>query len=622
MPAPALRTDGPRALLREVFGYPDFRAGQKDAVDALLAGRDVVVLLPTGAGKSLCYQVPAIAASRAGRGVTLVISPLIALMRDQVGALRGRGVRAAALNSQQDDAEQREVIAALRAGELDLLYVSPERAAMPGFKRLVARSPIAQLAIDEAHCLSQWGHDFRPEYLRLAELRELTGAPTIALTATATPVVMDEIVSRLDLADPLVIRGDFRRPNLSFAVRHLRSEAARIDAVRDAIEASGLRHSRGGGRAIIYCSTRKKTETVARELKRSGIDAVHYHAGRTALARDRAQRAFEQGRVRVLVATNAFGMGIDQPDVRLLVHFQCPGSLEAYYQEAGRAGRDGEPARCLLLFGAADLVTQRRLGAANGGGLALERRREQALAAVERYARDASCRQVMLCAHFTGTDDHAPCGSCDVCADPDGVHAQPPEPRPELVPLPDAAKETIARAVDRLRRPVGKRQLAKALRGSRAKSLSRGGLLQLPEYGSLVDYDEASVVAAIDELLAAGVLERRGRKYPTVWSAGKPVRQRRTAGDASDEPAAAPRPRRRRRNHTDLARHLDNYRKRVARRLKWKPYMVFQRKAIVAIEDRRPTTRSQLAAIPGIGPAKIDRFGDDILEIVRRHARD
>ncbi|MBA3538636.1 MAG: ATP-dependent DNA helicase RecQ, partial [Deltaproteobacteria bacterium] len=348
------------SVLQDAFGFGELRPGQREAIEAVLGGRDAIVLLPTGAGKSLCYQAPAVLLARAGRGTTIVVSPLIALMNDQVSALRGRGIAAAAIHSQLDDEERLEAIAALQRGELALLYISPERAVMDGFKRLLARAPIGLLAIDEAHCVSQWGHDFRPEYLRLAELREVIRVPAIALTATATPRVMAEIATSLELRDPAIVRGDFRRPNLAFEVQHHVRDEARIDATIAALDAAGLRSRTGPGRGIVYCSTRKKAETVAAALGKAGFAAGYYHAGRTGLARDRAQRGFALGKTRVLVATCAFGMGIDYPDVRVIVHFQAPGSLEAYYQEAGRAGRDGLPGRCILLFGAGDLVTQRR----------------------------------------------------------------------------------------------------------------------------------------------------------------------------------------------------------------------------------------------------------------------
>ncbi len=429
----------PEEALRDVFGHAGFRGGQRDAVDAVLAARDAVVLLPTGGGKSLCYQVPAIVAARTGRGVTIVVSPLIALMDDQVTALRGRGVAAAAIHSHMDDDERRAVIGGMVRGELEIVYVSPERAALDSFRRIVGRARIALIAIDEAHCVSQWGHDFRPEYLRLHELRRVVpDVPVIALTATATPRVMDEIVGSLELVLPAIVRGDFARPNLAFSVRHVREDAARVTAVIEALDAAGLRGRTGRGRAIVYCATRKKTEAVADALRAAGFAAGHYHAGRTALARERAHGAFAMGRTRVLCATSAFGMGIDFADVRVIVHFGAPGSVEAYYQEAGRAGRDGDPARCLLLFGPGDLVTQRRL--MHGGSVA---RAEAALAAMERYATTAVCRQQVLCGHFTGRDDHAACGVCDVCLDPDAVETAPVASRVTRRATPRAARVVV-----------------------------------------------------------------------------------------------------------------------------------------------------------------------------------
>jgi ATP-dependent DNA helicase RecQ len=603
-----------RELLVEVFGHPDFRPGQTEAVAAAISGRDAIVLLPTGLGKSVCYQVPALLADRGGRGTTIVVSPLIALMNDQVSALSARGVAAAALHSHQGEAEQKDAVAKFLRGELTLLYVSPERAAKASFRRMLSRVRIALFAIDEAHCVSQWGHDFRPDYLLLDGLREIVDAPMIALTATATQAVMAEIESRLGFRDAVHVNSDLGRPNLTFGVRALRSQAERLDHLTSELETAGLRGTRGAGRCIVYCSTRKTTDTVCKVLRSRGVAAGHYHAGRTKLARERAQKAFEVGRTRVLVATNAFGMGIDIPDIRLIVHFQAPGSVESYYQEAGRAGRDGQPARCVMFFGPADLMTQRRLAANN---TASARRSEHALAALERYATEFRCRQQFMVNHFSA-DDAAPiCRRCDVCTDSvtastlADVAEQPP-----IEELPAEALDLIVTAVERLQRPVGKGNLAKALRGSRAKTLSRGGLLMMPEYGKLQAYTEASITSAVEVLLADGRLARTGRKYPTVWIPGKPVRPPRTGGESAGTRAKTQRSRR---YGGAIARELDNYRRRQARALKWKSYMVFQRKVMLAVDREQPDSHAALARIPGLGFAKIERFGDDILEIVRRH---
>ena len=355
---------------------------------------------------------------------------------------------------------------------------------------------------------------------------------------------------------------------------------------------------------------------MAAHLKQAGFSAAHYHAGRTAIARDRAQRGFSSSRTRVLVATSAFGMGVDYPDVRVIVHFQAPGSLEAYYQEAGRASRDGQPGRCVLLFGASDLMTQRRLAELGGGSV---HRREDALAALERYAHATACRQRLLCAHFTGTGDHAACATCDACVDPGAVTVQTYEAR-EPAPiirasLTPAQRELILAAVGAVRRPIGKLNLAKLLRGSRCKAMSAHGLLHLPQHGALPDASEAELVAGIEQLIAERKLARRGRKYPTVTLPGpRPAR--------TGDPVRTADPARSRRfiKTSSMTIELETYRKRMARQLRWKAYMVFQRGVIAALDRQRPTTREALARIPGLGPAKIARFGEDILAVVRRHA--
>jgi len=608
----------PDALLESVFGHGEFRPGQGEAVEAFLAGRDVTVLMPTGGGKSLCYQLPAVVDHAAG--TTIVVSPLIALMNDQVQALEARGVRAGALHSGRDELEQRTVVAHLLTGKLDLIYVSPERTVLSGFRRLLERANIARLAIDEAHCISQWGHDFRPEYQRLGELREFLGVPTMALTATATDRVMREIETSLGLTDPTRVCGSFVRPNLRFGVRHIGRDAERIEALCQALEDAGLRKQTGGGRAIIYCATRKKVEAVAQALKQRGFAARHYHAGRTDYARTQAHAAFDKGRAKILVATNAFGMGVDHPDVRVIVHFQTPGSVEAYYQEAGRAGRDGLPAQCLLLFGVGDLVTQRFLNQKNAGRGQSQSRREHLLSGVESFARTTVCRQQFFTRYFTGAEGAAPCGVCDICLDRDAVVAHMEEATAQkrapkaCTPLTDAQKQTVLEAVKALKRPVGKSSLARALRGSRAKALRRPGLLSLPQHGAILGHTEQCIVAAIEELIREGLIERKGVKYPTVWLKGRPVRERK----AETEPSKT-KPSRGRRQKSELQRALENYRQRKARKLRWKRYMVFNNAVLQLIEEQQPDSLWALEQIHGFGPSKAQRFGQDIIDLVRRH---
>lgn len=610
------------AASERVFGHGSLRPGQAEAVGAAASGKDAVVLLPTGGGKSLCYQLPAVVLRERGQGPTLVISPLIALMRDQVDALRGKGVRVAAVNSQQDALDNRAAMGDFMCGRLDMLYASPERAALSGFREAVKRANISLLAIDEAHCISQWGHDFRREYMRLHELKEQLAVPTIALTATATPKVLDEIVERLGMESPTVVRGSFARANLTFAVSPIASDHDRIEQLVRLLDAHNLR-TPGRGRALVYCATRKKVEAVATALKQREFAVGYYHAGRSDLARSRAQTAYDMAKRPILVATNAFGMGVDSPDVRLLVHFQTPGSLEAYYQEAGRAGRDGAPATCHLFFGIQDLVTQRFLSQKAGASASIEARRQAQLRAMEDYARSEHCRQRVLCSHFTGDSDGATCGICDTCQEPAEVEQRwvafeaPRAKRAAEAPveaLPELERELILQAAAALVRPVGKVTLAKALRGGRDKNVRRNGLTKLPQHGELSQRNEPSVVAAIEQLLRDGILEKRGVKYPTVWLKGRPVRGKRAASGS----AGAAKSTRTRGSHTPLTRALDNYRRRMAKSLRWKPYMVFQRKVIKAIDEERPENLGALQQIHGMGPAKVERFGGDILEMVRR----
>ncbi len=336
-----------REVLKSYFGFEALRPGQEEVVQAILAGKDAMGIMPTGGGKSLCYQLPALCRP----GLTVVVSPLIALMKDQVDALQARGVPAAAVNSSLGAEEYRQVMQALRRGELRILYVAPERFAQEGFMDILRGIPLGLLAVDEAHCLSQWGHDFRPDYLRLGRVREALGWPqTVALTATATPHVREDILSTLQLREPAVVISGFARENLDFAITHCENRKAKFERIHQMI----ARWKKG----IIYCSTRKNVMLVFEELASRHVNAVAYHAGMTDEEREFSQNAFVSGRADVVVATNAFGMGIDRSDVRFVLHFEIPGSVEAYYQEAGRAGRDGEPSACELLFNHADLKTQ------------------------------------------------------------------------------------------------------------------------------------------------------------------------------------------------------------------------------------------------------------------------
>ena len=606
--------------LDDVWGYSGLRPGQDEAIEAWARGQEVVALLPTGGGKSMCYQLPALIERALGRGTTLVISPLIALMQDQVDSLTGRGVMAAALNSHLSRYEQEEVEAALEAELLDVLLVSPERAAKAQFRNLLSRCEIALVAVDEAHCVSSWGHDFRPEYMRLGELRDFVDAPWMALTATATPRVVSEIVSGLALKDSRVIRGDFARPNLHFSVSLESGQDARLEAILALLEERGMRGNTGEGKAIIYCASRKKVETIAAELRSANFRVGYYHGGRGQEDRQKAQNAFESGRTRVLVATNAFGMGIDYPDVRVIVHAQAPGSLEAYYQEAGRASRDGEPGYCLMFFSAGDMVLQRRLVRD-----AKDRSRSnEALAGLEAYAMATRCRQELLCLHFSPDADVVSCGCCDLCTSGDAVVAGLEEQRAaklaSIETLQDFELDIIVSAVGNLRKPVGKSALARALRGSKAKALRKYGLQNLPEHGELKARSELSITVAIDGLMRDHRLAPKGQKYPTVWLPGKPVRagaKTRAATGTGSSPKT--RPRKVKARGSNLHRALELYRNRTAKKLRWKPYMVVHNKVITQLDEKRPKSLDELYEIDGLGPAKVEQFGYELLDIVRRY---
>ncbi len=603
------RTDPAQDVLRRVFGHEAFRPGQRGAIDAVLGGRDAVVVLPTGGGKSLCYQVPAIVRHEVGEGPTLVVSPLIALMDDQVGALRSKGVPAVALHSGQDRDRWRERRDEARRAAL--VYVSPEKLASKAFRSWLGELDLAGAAVDEAHCVSEWGHDFRPDYLTLHRLKSELGLNVVALTATATVRVMEEVAAQLRLDDPAVVRGEFARPNLALAVELIQSDRDRTSRLIELVREVG-----GSGRVVVYAATRKRVQAIDKAFRGAGLRSGYYHAGRSDSARSNAAAAFEDGRKPVLVATTAFGMGIDRPDVRLVAHANAAGSLAAYYQEAGRAGRDGAPARCVLLYSSSDAVTHARLrGAAPAPGAVA------GWDAMRDYVYGRGCRQQAIVAYFTGEAGPA-CGGCDACTDPSAVAAALDAAR--QVHRERAAKTAARRAADAafevteehrvvvlefvggLRKPLGKSLVAKGLRGSTAKAVKRKGLAKNPRYGALREVPEAVLVDAIEGLLEEGRLVRKGRKYPTVWLPDKRVRAPR---DPDRPPRSAP---------STLRVALREYRRKEARRRRWKPYQVFTNQTLGAIAATRPRTREDLAEIRGLGPSRIAKFGDDVLAIVAR----
>jgi ATP-dependent DNA helicase RecQ len=591
--------------LQHVFGYSSFRPGQREAIEAMEAGRDVQVLLPTGGGKSVCYQLPAVR----GSGPMVVVSPLIALMEDQVGALTRRGIPAVAMHTGKDW-EQVKADREL-AAEARLVYVSPERLKAKRFRAWLAKLRPMAFAIDEAHCISEWGHDFRPDYARLGVLKEEFGLPVIALTATATRRVMGEIRESLGMEDPCVILGDFARPNLTFSVELLRGDKARTARV-----GALLRESlQEGGRAIVYAATRKRTKKVADQLKIMGFRAGHYHGGRTAGARTREQERFEVGKLQVLVATSAFGMGVDLPDVRAVIHAEAPATLESYYQEAGRAGRDGDPARAVLLYSPKDALTRQRIrGQQCPPGV------EQGWHALMDYVYGTHCRQGSLIHHFTERDP-GPCGRCDVCMAPEQVLNQVVEERKLLaknrqerqkknqrenaVVLDETQRQTVISFVENLKKPLGKRLIAMGLKGSHSKAAKRKKLRENPCFGSLRGIPEIAVVKAISELQEEGRLAAKGRKYPTVWIPDKRVRAPVSRKSSKSTPA-----------ETSLAGALKRFRTREARRRRFKAYQVFNNATLKEISEVKPSDMETLLSVKGMGPVKIKKYGTQILELV------
>ncbi|WP_426702376.1 DNA helicase RecQ [Rhodanobacter sp. Col0626] len=597
-------------LLQSVFGYPGFRDQQQAVVEHLSDGGDALVLMPTGGGKSLCYQIPALL--RQGTGI--VVSPLIALMQDQVDALREAGVSAAYLNSSLGADEQREVERQLLAGELNLLYVAPERLLTQRFLGLLERTEVALFAIDEAHCVSQWGHDFRPEYRELAILHQrFPQVPRIALTATADPRTRDEIVERLSLQDARQFVSSFDRPNIGYRV------SLRHNAKRQLGEFL-LGHQ--GESGIVYCLSRRKVDDTAGWLAEAGIEALPYHAGLDAATRAKNQKRFLREDGVVMVATVAFGMGIDKPDVRFVAHLDLPRSIEGYYQETGRGGRDGLPAEAWMIYGLSDVVTMSQMIAQSESADDRKRVERQKLESLLAYAEATDCRRQLLLGAF-GETYPGPCGHCDNCV-------APPKTWDATVP----AQKALS-AVYRTGQRFGSGHVIAVLRGEETERVASLDHHRLSTFGIGAEMDEKQWRSVFRQLLAAGLLEADAEGYGTlrltvasraVLSGGKTVKLREDA-----RPERASRRRRDSKLITGGSLGIEAYeqpmwdelralRTQLAKQQGVPPYVVFHDATLLAMLRALPANEDELATVSGVGEAKLKRYGRDFLAVINAQA--
>ncbi|PLS20052.1 DNA helicase RecQ [Neptunicoccus cionae] len=589
-------------LLAEIFGFTAFRDGQKEVVDAVLAGENVLAIMPTGGGKSLCFQLPALCLD----GVTVVISPLIALMRDQVRALNAVGVGAGSLTSGNSEEETEEVFQALEDGALKLLYIAPERLANPGTVMLLRKIGTRLIAVDEAHCVSQWGHDFRPDYLRIGALRKELGVPLAAFTATADAQSREEIVNRLfDGETPSTFLRGFDRPNINLAFQPKNSPR------RQLLDFIGARKGQSG---IVYCSSRNKCETLATALRSEGHSALHYHAGMERDDRRLAETRFQREDGLIVVATVAFGMGIDKPDIRWVAHADLPKSMESYYQEIGRAGRDGAPADTLTLYGADDVRLRR---AQIDEGLAPPERKEAdhgRLNALLGLAEARRCRRRVLLRYFG--DEIDGCGNCDLCANP-----------PEVFDGTDAVRKALS-AVLRTGESFGAGHLIDILRGVATDKIRQRGHDALPTYGVGAEYDKAQWQAIFRQMMGYDLIrpdmERHGafrmtqRARPilkgeesielrrdTIQRQNRRTSKVRAMVAEEDEP---------------LLSALKAKRRALAEAIQAPAYVVFPDATLINMVEARPRSLDEFSRIGGVGAVKLERYGAAFLEVINGEA--
>lgn len=618
----------PLDILHQTFGYPTFRPHQEQIVEAAISGRDVMAVMPTSAGKSICYQVPALALG----GLTIVVSPLISLMSDQVMALRELGVAAACLNSALDAHERSQTLTEMSRGLLNLVYVAPERLADPAFLDVVQSHGLSLLAVDEAHCISQWGNDFRPSYQRICDFIDAlpTRPPVMALTATATRQVREDIESTLGLRDPLRVVASFDRPNLSFAVERPSGKRAKDKALLEFVRA----HEQSSG--IVYCMSRRAVEDVCDMLREQGVAATRYHAGLSPEERDHNQADFIYDRSPVMVATNAFGMGIDKSNVNYVVHYNLPLSLENYYQEAGRAGRDGTKAECLLLYTAGDVHTAEfllsrteRTDLTPDQLQAMHEADEQRLRQMVFYATTTDCLRSFILRYF-GEEAPAYCGNCGNClADYEEV-----DERTNALKILSCVARVRQHAIacGNPATSVGAGTVVDILRGSKAAKVLERGWDSLSTYGIMADVPVPRIRAIIDELVYREFLTRAQGDYPTLALAGrgavfmkgdkpfvmrvakgryrKPRPEGSTRGaSAAELPDLTP-------EQAELFEALRSLRTRLAREQQVPPYLIFNNATLEDMCRKRPTTPDELLEVSGVGTKKAERYGEAFLEVI------
>lgn len=613
----------PQTILQEIFGYERFRGPQADIVDHVIAGGDALVLMPTGGGKSLCYQIPAIARQRAGHGVTIVVSPLIALMHDQVGALHEAGVEAAFLNSTLSGEEANAVEKRLLRGDVTLVYAAPERVTMPRFlaqlDSLYERGQLGLFAIDEAHCVSQWGHDFRPEYRALTVLHErYPGVPRMALTATADALTRADIVERLQLEQARQFVSSFDRPNIRYTI------VEKKDATTQLLRFIEREHA--GEAGIVYCQSRKRVEEMAQTLSEQGIAALPYHAGLDAEVRQRHQDRFLREEGIVMTATIAFGMGIDKPDVRFVAHLDMPKNIEGYYQETGRAGRDGLPAAAWMAYGLQDVVNQRRMIDESPAGEEFKQVLRGKLDALLALAEATDCRRVRLLGYFGETSQ--PCGNCDNCLNP-----------PDVWDGTDAARKllsTIYRVQQQSGISFGAGHIMDIVRGKVTEKVKQFGHESLSTFGIGAEFSEAQLRGVLRQLIATGALAVDASAFNTLQltEGSRPVLKgqvpvmlresvsvpadRRRKRDAAKAPAAVA---------AGLTQDgqsrfnaLKAWRAEVARAHNLPAYVIFHDATLAAIAALGPRTLDDLQGVSGIGAKKLEAYGQEVLRVVAQPA--